>query len=645
MAVPLRIADYFASGDSRITTLNLPEGVEEIGMGAFSFATRLRSVHLPNSMRIIGACAFSSCAELKDLFIPAGITEMRGSFSEVPNLTGITVDDSDGLHLEGPMLIREDTLMRTFPSLLSEKTLYVPEGIRRISGGAFAQCVMLESIRLPKSLQIIEGGAFAGCRSLSHVAIQEGLTMIGGGAFAGDLLLHELTLPDSLTRIGEWCFDGCSSLRHVSLSARLFHPANAFPPYCHLNLRGTASPLPDRTLQDGIREIAPYAFAGIPDLEEITIPDSVVRIGEGAFQLAPELKSVRLPRSLAMIERNAFASLPKLEEIRLPDGIAEIPQGCFWNCPSLRHVTFPKSLRLINRYAFRDCTALESVRLPNGVVTLVSGAFQGCTSLCEIVLPESLRTIGSGDFLNPEMEFPGTFEQCVSLQEVRLPKELDLLNDHTFRGCSKLKWVRLPGRIGCRGKNVFGDCPTVRFTNPSLSVPGLPPEWVRKLQDFRSLKIGFLFALVDEAEPFARALGFEGNIPLHQPFLHNGCRFLVCGSGRANATSGTIRLFRAGCRTIVNIGTAGAYRIDGPARCFVPETVYDGDAFLGNPEENLLDPAGINLSCGGDAPPVITLSSFVRSLSLPFPALIDNEAYAVRETSTGVSEGWGTVCI
>ncbi len=627
---PTYISDFFASGDSRISNLILPEGVEEIGMGAFSFASCLQSVRLPNSLRIIGVGAFHGCQNLKELFISGNVTELRGAFAAVPNLTKVTVDESSGLHLDGALLIRGDTLIRVFPSLLKDKVLCVPQGIQKISGGAFAQCEMLEKIHLPDSLKIIESGAFSRCKKMSRITIPDEVVEIGGGAFAGNSLLHELLLPDSLTKIGEWCCEGCDLLRHVILPSQLCYPANAFPPSCRKQLRGVAKLVPLEVLTTGLREIAPYAFAGRPELEEITIPESVVSIGEGAFQEAQNLKAIRLPKRLKNIERNAFASLPKLERIDLPDSITEIPQGCFWNCTSLRHITLPGSLRSINRYAFRDCTALEELRIPEGVISLVSGAFQGCTALREVFFPESLRVIGSGDFLNPQMEFPGTFERCVSLREIQLPPKLDLLNDFTFRGCTRLKQVRMPSNIGHSGKDIFASCPTVQIMEYPFSVPNMQPEWVRKLQTFRSLKIGFLFALTEEATAFARCLGYEGTLPLRQPIVQDGYHLIVCGTGRANASSGTIQLFRAGCQVVVNIGTAGAYKINATNRIYVPEVSFDGDAFLGNPKENLLDPARLNTSdAKEDVPPIITISSFGADLQLPFATLIDNEAYAV----------------
>ena len=628
--IPLRIADFFAVGDSRIDTLILPDGVEEIGMGAFSFSPNLRAAYLPKSLRIIGSGAFSGCAKLEKLFIPAEIAELRGSFSADPKLNQIEVDESCGLCLRDAFLIRGDTLLRAFPSLLLRNDVCIPEGIRRISGGAFARCASLERIHLPKSLRIIEGGAFAGCHNMSEIEIPDGVVEIGGGAFAG-LPLRELVLPDSMIKIGEWCCDGCSSLRVVTLPAGLCYPLNAFPPGCRKEQRGEAEKSFDPESLAEAREIGPYAFAGMQTPEEITLPESVTRIGEGAFQHASGLKIIHLPRNLKTIERNAFAFLPELKEIDLPDAITEIPQGCFWNCGSLRHMTFPTSLRMINRYAFRDCTALEQLRLPGGLISLVSGAFQGCSSLREVVFPESLRMIGSGDYLNPEMEFPGTFERCVSLKEVRLPAELDLLNDHTFRDCAGLKRVTMPGRIGCCGKNIFAGCPDVQIVERRRLGPETVSGWVRELQKFRSLKIGFLFALMEEAGPFARALGFKGTLTERQPVFHDGNRMLICGVGRANASAGTIRLFREGCRTVVNIGTAGGYRIFDPVRVFAPKIFYDGDAFWGNPGERLLDPAGVNppgAVAGG--PPVFTISGFASgSLPLPMSALIDNEAYAV----------------
>ena len=55
-----------------------------------------------------------------------------------------------------------------------------------------------------------------GDAALRAVALPEGLREIGAGAFANCRALEEIVLPDSLERIGMLCFYQCTGLKRVS---------------------------------------------------------------------------------------------------------------------------------------------------------------------------------------------------------------------------------------------------------------------------------------------------------------------------------------------------------------------------------------------------------------------------------------------
>lgn len=625
-----RIGDFYGAGNASLTHLELPCGVEEVGQGAFSAMPHLVSVFFPDTVQIIGSCAFQNCPLLEEVRLPRALLEMRGAFAETPRLRRIFVEETSPLRMEGALLLRGDTLLRVFTSLLDGPHLRLPDGVRHIAGGAFAGCASLERVELPAGLESIGGGAFAGCRDLAGIRLPDSVRRIGGSAFAGAARLDELMLPDAVEEVGEWCCDGCASLQWVDISGRLRCPANAFPAVCEWRRRDPMSPTEGAMGNGALRDIPPYGFAESSSLVNLVLPEFVERIGPGAFQRCPNVRSVRLPRGLKLIERNAFAALPNLEEIEIPDGIAEIPQGCFWNCASLRRVRLPSSLRTINRYAFRECAMLEKLDLPEGLETLVSGAFFGCSALRHVSFPESLKTIGSGDYLTPEGKFPGTFEGCESLVEVRLPDGLQFLGDRSFSGCSGLRRVRLPENLNRQG--VFAGCPSDLTVEVAFSSPSSLPDWAGMVLHFATEPLGFLFALTEEATPFARQLGMAGDVVPGRVHPLGRHRLLVCGAGRANAAAGTIRLAREGCRTVVDIGLCGACGVPGGmiGRVFSPEICWDGDAHSQNPGEGLLDPAHVNAGQrSGDAPPIYTVSGLATEIRPPAPVLVDNEAYAV----------------
>ena len=56
-----------------MTGIRIPEGITEIGEGAFSVCTALVSVTLPSTLRRIESYAFSACAELIEIRIPLSV--------------------------------------------------------------------------------------------------------------------------------------------------------------------------------------------------------------------------------------------------------------------------------------------------------------------------------------------------------------------------------------------------------------------------------------------------------------------------------------------------------------------------------------------------------------------------------------------
>ena len=111
------------------TTINIKEGVTQIGVNAFSGCNGLTSITIPESVTTIGGYAFSNCS----------------------SLTSITI----------------------------------PEGVTIIGHFAFSNCSSLTSIIIPNSVTTIEGRAFEGCSSLTSITIPESVTSIGSYAFYG----------------------------------------------------------------------------------------------------------------------------------------------------------------------------------------------------------------------------------------------------------------------------------------------------------------------------------------------------------------------------------------------------------------------------------------------------------------------------
>lgn len=128
----------------------VPDGVLEIGEGAFDGCSDLESVVLPDSVELIGIGAFGECEKLKQITIPDGVTQIEEM--------------------------------------------------------AFYGCRSLRSVTLPRGLTVIERRAFYECESLTSIIIPDGVTEIKRFAFSECAGLRAVILPDSVTQIEEFAF-------------------------------------------------------------------------------------------------------------------------------------------------------------------------------------------------------------------------------------------------------------------------------------------------------------------------------------------------------------------------------------------------------------------------------------------------------
>ena len=103
--------DYYTSNDvigscafrdcSRLTSLNLPDGITSIGRYAFEFCDGLTSLNLPTGITEISEGAFWNCCGLTSLNLPASITKIgKLAFKFCDGLTSLNL--STGITEIGP---------------------------------------------------------------------------------------------------------------------------------------------------------------------------------------------------------------------------------------------------------------------------------------------------------------------------------------------------------------------------------------------------------------------------------------------------------------------------------------------------------------------------------------------------------------
>lgn len=347
-------------------SIEVDEGVIEIGAEAFKGRRALHSIKLPESLESIGFESFRGCGNLKSMEIPEKTVRI------------------------GESAFRDCTDM---------KTLTIKNNCIKISERAFENCASLENIQLPEGLTEIYGGVFNSCKSLKEITLPKKLTILGESAFSDCIALENIDIPETVTKIDDLAFNGCISLTKIEL-------------------------------HEGLKKIGKSAFKNCDSLAKITLPSTVSSISNAPFRGCKSLKSIKvdsknkhyksepnkregndhvlfnknksviitypassrevqydIPDSVTVISDWAFCECRKLNRITIPDSVHEIGEGAFCNCILLDEVEIPDSVTVIDDCAFRGCTNLEKVVIPNSVLELGWGLFDGCenkvTVYCE----------------------------------------------------------------------------------------------------------------------------------------------------------------------------------------------------------------------------------------------------------------------
>jgi hypothetical protein len=131
----------------------IPQGVTEIGQGAFKEYSLIKHVNIPNTVTKIGKGSFCRCEGLVDVIIPDSVTHIGAyAFAGCKSLTNVELSDN----------------------------------LERIDFGAFKYCESLRFIEIPNSVKGLGNDVFFYCRNMEHVEISNDSKWIGFGTFTFD---------------------------------------------------------------------------------------------------------------------------------------------------------------------------------------------------------------------------------------------------------------------------------------------------------------------------------------------------------------------------------------------------------------------------------------------------------------------------
>ena len=302
----------------QIKTVQVLDGITNVGPYAFANCTNLTSVTLGENVRRIEHNAFEFCEKLTSIDLHT-VTEIgHNAFDQCWNLK--TVIFGDSLREIDHQAFRNCDMV----------TLELPNTITSIGWGAFRGCINLTSIHFPTNLTGIEHDTFRGC-NFTTLTIPESITYIDDNAFAGCPKLNAINIPESVTYIGSYAFDRCPKLNAINIPETVTSIGEcAFRgtawyesqpnglvyvgpvAYCY---KGKLEQKTSLQIKDGAISVSPYAFYGLYNLTAVTIPGSVTQIGHMAFEECSDLTTVYLPQSLQTIGYSAFYNCKSMTDI------------------------------------------------------------------------------------------------------------------------------------------------------------------------------------------------------------------------------------------------------------------------------------------------------------------------------------------
>ena len=172
--------------DSTLRTIDIPDGITEIGNYAFSGCGSLTTVKLPSTLTSLGDHTFGWTSSLTSLDIPVSCTNIANACFEGSALTSITLP-----------VINNRTL----------NNYLVPETLKRL-------------VLISNASRILQTAFASNFTNITYLNANDSMiTTIGMDAFYNCRALSEVYLPSTITTIYSGAFNKCSRLTKIQIKS------------------------------------------------------------------------------------------------------------------------------------------------------------------------------------------------------------------------------------------------------------------------------------------------------------------------------------------------------------------------------------------------------------------------------------------
>ena len=440
-------------GESTITKVVLPEGIEKIGAYAFANLTGLEEMVLPSTLEAIEYGAFYGCTALQKI-----------TFSGENNLKIINKSAFENCDLQDTVDLSAACMISDYAFAGNTDLKGVTTGDALLSVGeyAFAGCKALDTVTVTASKVKYGPYAFTGCEALKSFHVNA--AVLPEGMFYEAKKLESVSIGPDVNEIGEFAFRDTAVSSLEVLSGNQAFKAQKADHVLSADGKTLIAVVPTLTGtytgSSDITAIGGGAFSHNTKLTEVTLP-GVTKLGDYAFGSAEGIVSVQLGQLTdigeyaffetcitefpavaadAHIGKYAFA-FTDITSVTIPDGMT-VAEGVFSQCDKLETVTIGNDVTL-ESYAFnmdKDHAFTVSNYEENGTKYFYytfASALKELTIGDNAVLGEnafayhaSLETVTLGANATIGKQ---AFYSCTSLREIDLSKAVKI-GDYAFSG-------------------------------------------------------------------------------------------------------------------------------------------------------------------------------------------------------------------
>ena len=260
----------------------------------------------------------------------------------------------------------------------------------------------LNSVTIPDSVKVIQQGAFAECSNLSTLKFGKNVEKIYDYVFF-QTNIKEITLPKKLNHISGTAFLGNHVIKNINVDANNsnFSSNNGIvfsKDKKKIVLYPQGKTEKAYTIPSTVEEICDSAFS-YAQVESITISKSVKKFGNYVFS-STNIKSITIPRTVTEMGYGPVADCQKLISANIQSKVKVLPYDMFNGCASLKNVTLNDNIEEIYNRAFYGCKSLSNITLPKNLKKIDAGSFYECSNLNNIKIPSGVRYISNYAFNN-----------------------------------------------------------------------------------------------------------------------------------------------------------------------------------------------------------------------------------------------------